>query len=114
MKKQIEGEMKQLAEWDEMSESEQAEVTTFVTGSCGVHAVCNISVAMNKELARCEYMLAPLSDAQRQEITLGSLDDLLSQPATDDNVTLSGSSDVAANDASAHLITRCSYVSMMI
>jgi hypothetical protein len=29
MKKQIEGEMKQLKEWSEMSEAEQAEVTTL-------------------------------------------------------------------------------------
>ena len=62
-------------------------LTYFVTWSCGVHAVCNIGVAMNRELARCEYMLAPLSHAERQEITLGSLDNLLSQPATDDDVT---------------------------
>ena len=106
MQKQIEAEMKELPEWDKMTEAEQADVTTFVTGSCGVHAVCNISVAMDRELDRCECMLAPISDVQIQAIPQHQLDELLSSSDTDDDVTLSSNNGGAAADASAHLITR--------
>ena len=98
--------MKELPDWDKMSEADQYLFTTVVEASCGIHAICNIATAGNKELARCEKLLRKMKPQEMAKMTEQQFD-LLFHRNEDNDVDENGSGGTDSEIAASHLVARC-------